>query len=210
MVLSITGSTMFLLRRYDGTMIYRKSFFLILVILCFFLSACGVDISGRPPFEKLTFSHGATRITAEDGRYWDVVFEYDRNTTFTGVVRHVSLWYDFAAPFMSHDILITTGDFSSRQHVAVVVMGHKFFYRSDTRSPKGSLNLLHILPASDEVFNELTKIGKWDEVRVVGREILRIDAYQPDGTFMGYMTDAGCNTILVTSAHVQAVGTPIP
>ncbi len=77
-------------------------------------------------------------------------------------------------------------------------------------NPATATGKTHILPASDEVFNELTKIGKWDEVRVVGREILRIDAYQPDGTFMGYMTDAGCNTILVTSAHVQAVGTPIP
>jgi len=182
-----------------------------LFICCvLFLSSCGVDISGKPPFDDLTFSSDFKYIASLDGHTWDVTFELPVDSTFTGVVRHTSLWYDASAPFMSHDILITTGDFASQDFVDVTVIAHKFFYHWDNAPPTGSINLLHIFPATAEVFDQLKQIEKWNNVSISGREILKIDKYDADGKYLGFMTDMGCNTILVTAVTVSAVGTPIP
>jgi len=182
-----------------------------LFITCiFFLASCGSNISGKPPFDELAYSPDFNQITSLNGHTWDVTFELPVDSTFTGVVRHISLWYDSSAPFMSHDILVTTGDFTSQDFVDVSVMGHKFFYHWDDARPTGTINLLHIFPATTEIFDQLKQIKKWDNVSISGREILKIDKYDADGKYLGYMTDAGCNTILVTSVTINAVGTPIP
>jgi hypothetical protein len=174
------------------------------------LISCGVNFSGRPPFEELAVSPGYKHISMPDGRTWNVIFELPNDSTFSGVVRHTSLWYDASIPFMSHDILVTTGDFTSREAVNVSVMGHKFFYSWDDGSPVGTINLLHILPANATIFDQLKEIRKWSHVSIRGREIYKIEEYDADGTYRGYFQDAGCNTILVTSVTINAVGTPIP
>ena len=180
-------------------------------ILCIFLiTACGVDLSGRPPFEEMTFSPDYTNISMPDSRTWNVTYEYSTDTTFTGVVRHVSLWYDSGAPFMSHDVLVTTGDFASQEAVDTTVLAHKFFYHWDGVPPSGSINLLHIVPLNAEIFEQLTQISKWNHVTISGREILKIDLFDNDGSYLGFMTDMGCNTILVKSVTINAEGTPIP
>lgn len=183
---------------------------LILVFYIFLITACGVDLSGKPPFDDLTFSSDFKHISTSDNRTWDITYEYPVDSTFTGIVRHVSLWYDSSAPFMSHDILVTTGDFASQEAVDVSVIAHKFFYHWDDIAPKGSINLLHIFPVSAEVFEQLKQIKKWNNVSISGREILRIDKYDSDGSNLGFMIDMGCNTILVTSVIIQAEGTPVP
>ena len=179
---------------------------LLSVFLVLFLAACGIDLSGRPPFEELNFSSDYSQITMPDGRVWNVVYEYATDTTFTGVVRHTSLWYDPAAPFMSHDILVTSGDFALPEIVDVGVIAHKFFYHWMGPRPAGTINLLHIFPLNSDIFDQLKKIDKWDTVTISGREILKIDIYDENGRYAGFMTDAGCNTILVKS--VSIVETP--
>jgi hypothetical protein len=111
---------------------------------------------------------------------------------------------------MSHDILVTTGDFASQDFVDVSVIAHKFFYHWDDTPPNGSINLLHIFPASAEVFEQLKQIRNWNSVSISGREILKIDLYDSDGRNLGFMMDMGCNTILVTTVTIHAEGTPIP
>lgn len=182
----------------------------VLLICGVLLSACGVDISGTPPFEDLTFSDGYEHIASGDGRTWDVDFEYPTDSAFTGVVRHASRWHDSSVPFMTHDILVTTGDFASSEFVDVAVIDHKFFYRYDDQQPEGSINLLHVFPASQEVFDQLKEIKTWNNVTLSGREIFMIHLYDEAGKNMGFFTDMGCNTILVTSVTIHAEGTPIP
>lgn len=111
---------------------------------------------------------------------------------------------------MSHDILITTGDFASPEIVDTTVFAHKFFYHWDGSPPNGSINLLHIMPLSAEVFDQLAEIKKWDNVTISGREILKIDAFDAEGQFTGFLTDMGCNTILVKSVTINAEVTPAP
>lgn len=176
------------------------------------LTACGIDLAGTPPFDDLTFSNGYSDIAAPDGRTWKVTFEFPKDSKFTGIVRHTSRWYDSSVPFMSHDILVTTGDFASQDFVDVSVFGHKFVYHYEDRDnpPQGNINLLHIFPASKEVFEQLKQIQNWNNVSIRGREILKIDVFDAEGKSKGFYMDMGCNTILVTSVTVNAEGTPVP
>lgn len=188
----------------------RSSYNIVFLCCIFLLSSCSFDSLGKPPFDELVITDTYEHISMPDGRTWDVVYEFPSDSTFTGVVRHTSLWLDPSAPFMSHDILVTTGEFTSRASVDVSVMGHKFFYHWKGIEPTGTINLLHIFPASADVFEQLAQIRKWDNVTISGREIYKINKYDSSGKYVGYMSDAGCNTILVKSVTVNAVGTPIP
>ena len=189
----------------------RSIYKIFLILFCAsFLASCGIDISGKPPFDDLVISSDYKHIAMPDGHTWEVTYELPIDSTFSGVVRHTSLWYDPSAPFMSHDILITNGDFSSPEFVDVSVMGHKFFYHWNDTPPSGTINLLHIFPATAEIFDQLKQIKKWNNVSIRGREILKIDKYDSDGQYLGYMMDAGCNTILVTSVAINVEDTPVP
>jgi hypothetical protein len=188
----------------------RLSTATLLLVSSVFLTACSIDLMGVPPFNNLNFSDGYSHISAPDGRTWTVTFEYPLDSTFTGAVRHINHWYDASVPFMSHDILITTGDFASQKLVDVSVFDHKFFYHYKNQPPNGTINLLHVFPATMDVFEQLQQIKNWNNVSIRGREILKIDLYDADGKSLGFFTDMGCNTILVTSVIVNAEGTPIP
>jgi len=41
-------------------------------------------------------------------------------------------------------------------------------------------------------------------VTIQGREIFKIDMDDPQGAFMGYWQDEGCNTILVKSVKIES------
>ena len=164
-----------------------------------------VSLGMNAPFQTdLTFSDGYKQITDADGRTWEVEFEYAANSTFSGVVRHTSRWLDSSVPFMSHDILVTTGDFADADLVDTSVSNHRFRWRSPEQKPSGSINLLHIFPATEEIFDQLLEIKEWDHVTITGREILRINLFDADGQDIGYWKDTGCNTILVTSVTIES------
>jgi hypothetical protein len=92
-----------------------------------------MSLSVNVPFEAdLSFADGFQTITDADGKRWDVQFEYTTNSTFTGVVRHTSRWREADVPFMSHDILVTTGEFADPDLVRTSVSNHHFLWRSKT------------------------------------------------------------------------------
>ncbi len=162
------------------------------------------SLSVNVPFQKsLTFSDGYQQIVDPDGRTWEVQFEYTANSTFSGVVRHTSRWHDSAAPFMSHDILVTTGDFANPDLVRTSVSNHHFHWRSQEQKPSGTINLLHIFPATEDIFDQLLEIKEWDQITITGREILRINQFDAAGQDLGYWKDTGCNSILVTSVTID-------
>jgi hypothetical protein len=123
----------------------------------------------------------------------------------------VSHWRDEKLPLATHDILVTTGEFSSQERVRVSVLLHTFSYRYDRQpAPSGRINLLHIVPASPEIYRQLLKVREWNQVSISGREILRIEMFDPQGEYIGAWQDRGCNSILVNSVVVHAQGTPVP
>jgi hypothetical protein len=53
----------------------------------------------------------------------------------------------------------------------------------------------------------MLEIQKWDTVKITGREIYSVKAYQSDGTFLGTWQDMGCNTLLVESVSLLKADT---
>jgi hypothetical protein len=186
-------------------MLQKRVFWLLLLLL---LSACGG--SDKAPLDGLTITDHFSQIAAQDGHTWQVTFEKDSDSTFSGVVRAVVRWQDASLPFMTHDILVTTGDYASQGKVNTWVVNHKFIYHYKNAAPEGSIHLLHIFPASEEIYQQLLAIKDWNRVSISGREIYKIDLFNPDGKNTGYFTDMGCNSILVKAVKVQAEGTPVP
>lgn len=191
----------------------------LLVALLFIMLGFGVYYSvnsdffglASPPLDQLVFSPAYETVHDADGRLWKIQFEYDGVSTFSGVVRHVSHWRDEDIPFATHDILVTSGEFASQDRVHVSVLFHTFTYRyAHNPRPSGTINLLHIVPASEDIYRELLKVREWNAVSISGREILRIERYDPRGNFLGAWQDQGCNSILVSSVEILAKGTPVP
>lgn len=191
----------------------------LLFVLVFSLLGLGVYYSfnsdflglASPPFDELSFSKSYETVQDADGRQWTIQFEYNADSRFSGVVRHVSHWRDEDIPFATHDVLVTSGEFASQDRVHVSVLFHTFTYRyTNNPPPDGTINLLHIVPASEDVYRELLKVRDWNKVQISGREILRIERFDAEGNFLGAWQDAGCNSILVNSVEVLARGTPVP
>ena len=163
-----------------------------------------------PRLDDLEFSPDYGRVTASDERNWTISYERTSESTFSGVVRHVSHWREESFPFATHDILVTTGEFASQARVSMRVLLHTFTYRYFGQKPSGSIHLLHIVPASTEIYQQLLQVRDWNQVTISGREILRIERFSADGQFEAAFQDAGCNSILVTSVVIHSQGTPVP
>ncbi|MBN1814870.1 MAG: hypothetical protein JXA14_23725 [Anaerolineae bacterium] len=153
-------------------------------------------------FDALTISDSYERVST-DGMYWTIDFEGGETLEFAGVVRHVSPIREDGLRILTHDVLITSGDYADPEVVGVSVLNHRFnWWLSSTERPSGQINLLHTVPASEKVYRQLLEIRVWDEVVVTGREIRVIKAYYEDGEYVGDWHDSGCNTLLVESVSI--------
>ena len=197
------------------TPLWAVTLMIVFVSLCGFLYySLNSDFFGlaAPPFAELSFSPDFTSVRdTKDNRSWKISYETIPFSVFHGVVRHVSNWRDEPIPFATHDILVTTGEFSSPSRVPTRVNNHTFYYQYDAGpAPQGSINLLHIVPQTDQIYRQLLEVRDWNLVTISGREIYRIDIYDSAGNFTSYWQDHGCNSILVTSVKIDSQGTPIP
>jgi hypothetical protein len=153
-------------------------------------------------FDSLVISNAYEKIAAED-LYWEVQFEGIGESKYIGIVRHAAPIRVPEFRILTHNILVTTADFSNPELVETNVIDNKFFWSSPTlNSPTGSINLIHAIPANKTIYQEMLKIQKWDTVKITGREIYTVKAYGTDSTFLGTWQDAGCNTLLVESVSI--------
>ena len=153
-------------------------------------------------FDELVISNAYQEITAED-TYWEVQYEGVGDSKFIGIVRHVGPIRVNEFRILTHDILVTTAEFADPDVVDTTVIDHKFIWKStQVASPTGTINLIHAVPANREVYQALLNIQTWDTVKLTGREIYTIKAYQTDGTFLGTWADAGCNTMLIETVSI--------
>jgi len=153
-------------------------------------------------FEDLAVSSSYELIASEEYQ-WEVQFESLGTTAYTGTVRHAAPIRIKEFAILTHDILITTGEFADPKVVKANVYDHKFFWKSSsTRLPQGKINLIHALPANREIYQQLLEINKWDQVQITGREIFLIQAFGNDASSLGTWQDAGCNTLLVESVTI--------
>ena len=138
----------------------------------------------------------------ENNPYWKIIYQYQSESTFSGKVRHTSVINSLPFPMLSHDILITSGEYADPELVTTSMSNHHF--RWSTRlsaKPNGTINLLHIVPANEEIEILLNRINKNDIVTITGVEISRIIKMVDDKEAM-FWSDSGCNSILVTSVEI--------
>jgi hypothetical protein len=153
-------------------------------------------------FDELVISNSYETISAED-MYWEVQFEGIGESKYIGTVRYAAPIRIDEFRILTHDILVTTADFSNPDLVDTNVIDHKFFWKSSgTDTPTGSINLIHAIPANKALYQEMLKIQSWDIVKITGREIYTVKSYTSDGTFLGTWLDNGCNTLLVESVTI--------
>lgn len=179
---------------------YAVIFFVIILLTAFAYPNLNTDywVPGSPNFASYTIEDGYQSITDSHSARWRIVYESPVDSTFEGKVRHISVNRIKKFPFLTHDILITSGDYAEPDLVFTTVTNHHFFWRSRTEAqPKGTINLLHVVPENEEIYHQLLKIRTGDVVSVSGREILKIDAFNSQGESLGWWKDAGCNTTLV-------------
>jgi hypothetical protein len=178
---------------------------LVLAILCGVIySRANTDFFGLAglDFDTLTVSDSYERIST-DGMYWTIGFQGAGTSEYIGTVRHVSPIREDGFRILTHDVLVTSGDYADPEIVDVSVLNHRFKWRSSgDKKPSGRINLLHTVPASEEIYRQLLEIRVWDEVVITGREIRVIKAYYEDGEYIGEWRDAGCNTLLVESVSI--------
>ncbi len=155
-----------------------------------------------PDFSGLTISNSYQQIEAAD-MTWKVTYEKPGDSQFSGLVRHVSPIREGTFRILTHDILVTSGQYADPAIVSTSVLNHHFtWHSSGTAHPTGTINLLHTVPASQDIYRQLLEIRPDDTVTIAGREILIIQTYDRAGAYLGEWHDTGCNTLLVKSVNI--------
>lgn len=154
-------------------------------------------------FDEMMKSNGAHDITLDNGRAYDISYETSSKRDFSGLVRHTSAIHEPSFAILTFDILVTSGEFSNPDLVQTSVSNHHFSWMSTTDSqPQGTINLLHTVPINEEVNQALRSIQDGDTVIITGYDVYQIQGYDPQGEYIGYWQDSGCNTTLVTQVKI--------
>jgi hypothetical protein len=157
---------------------------------------------GAPDISSFQISNTFDRVSLGE-RNWTFSYEIIGKNSFSGLVRHVSPIRMSQFPFLTHDILITSGDYANPNLVKTSVINHHFtWYSAEKANPAGTINLLHTVPINDEVYRQLMQIQNGQQITVKGTEIYRIDLLKPDGSPDQWWQDSGCNSILVKSVTI--------
>lgn len=90
--------------------------------------------------------------------------------SFAGQVRDIARARFRDVPMITHDVVVTTGDFSDPARVSCSPLHNgSIVWRSEVR-PQGELHVLHVLPASEAAFEALVELEPGAEVTLVGHE----------------------------------------
>ncbi len=155
-----------------------------------------------PDFDSLAITNSYQQFQAA-GISWKITYEKPADSQFSGLVRGVFPIREGTFRILTHDVLVTSGQYADPAIVSTSVLNHHFTWRStSTAHPTGTINLLHTVPASQDIYRQLLEIRSDDEVTIGGREILTIQAYGRDGTYLAEWHDTGCNSLLVKSVSI--------
>jgi hypothetical protein len=157
---------------------------------------------GAPQYNQYQISPSFDRIKGPENSF-TIEYETPYDRTFSGLVRHASQFRVDDVPFYTHDILVTSGDYADPQLVSVAVIDHKFIWKASAQPKNGSINLLHTVALNKEIYQKLMKIRPGDRVKILGREIYKINIISSSGQLVGYWQDHGCNSLLVKSVVIE-------
>ena len=168
-------------------------------------SSFNVDLLGldAPDFKNWSIDAGFERVQIGE-QVWTIQYESFLHSSFTGQVRHISPIREGNFPFLTHDILVASGEFADPQKVSTSVVNHHFsWFSKDYPHPQGSLNLLHVVPLNEEIYQKLLSIQVGSSVSIGGREIQKINRLDGQGKPAFWWQDSGCNSLLVTAVEIK-------
>lgn len=162
-----------------------------------------LGFEGPVNFDEALASNGIHDVTLDNGRAYDISYETSSKREFSGLVRHTSAIREPTFAILTFDILVTSADFANPDLVQTGVSNHHFTWMSTTDVyPQGAINLLHTVPINEEVNQALKNIQNGDTVIITGYDIFQIQGYDPQGEYIGFWQDTGCNTTLVTKVEI--------
>jgi hypothetical protein len=153
---------------------------------------------GQPPYDRMQIDRTWEHIRLDE-QTWSLEYEDSSPRSFQGVVRYIGPIRQAGIPFLTHDVLVTSGDFANPALVRTSVFNHTFsWYSRKLQNPQGAINLVHAVPQKKEIYQQLLALTTDQRVRITGFEVLRINAFNAKGSRYVWWQDAGCNTLLIT------------
>jgi hypothetical protein len=157
---------------------------------------------GHPPYDRMKIDNTWEHITIDDDT-WSVEYESLQRDTFQGLVRFIGPIRQNGIPFLTHDVLVTSGDFANPDLVNTSVYNHTFhWYSHELQNPQGSINLIHAVPQKETIYNQLLEMKTGQQVKITGFEVLRINAFDAKGRRYLWWQDSGCNTLMITRVEI--------
>ncbi len=89
-----------------------------------------------------------------------------------------------SAPYFTHHVVLTTGQFSDSEFVSIRHNGGGNFIWSAPKKPEGSIIVLHMIPLDTDVLDQLEAIDDGDLVEIVGRDEVDSKIAGDDGSWI--------------------------
>ena len=169
----------------------KKFLFLILILICtsvwfIFIKKSAKDII-----------HGTT-IDIDRG-----ILEYDNKQyratwseekIYSGYVRYAGRAKNKYVPFMTNEVILTTGDFADPSLVTIGrVRNHSTFWGAK-KQPKGTLYFVHCIPLNVSLLSELEKIEEGQWIKLIGKQAVDNTIYGPqDKVYWKTLKARGCS-----------------
>jgi hypothetical protein len=154
-------------------------------------------------FDEITYSDKFRRLTEPRGNFWILSYESEPDVVFSGLVGYTTPVQESDFAILTHDILVTNGDFSNPFIIEIKVADHRYRWVSwHVPEPSGSIALIHAIPINEKVNQKLKTIQSGDGVVIKGLDIFRIDSYDAHGNYQGFWKDDGCFTTLITEVTI--------
>jgi len=113
-------------------------------------------------------------IASEQGRIElnGVTYEaqWGNEITLSGDLRYFGRAYSEYAAYITHDAVLTTGEFSNPEIVTIKPMRKGNTSWRAPRQPSGTFLALHFIPLNATVLDKLKQLKEGDRVEFVGRE----------------------------------------
>jgi hypothetical protein len=125
-------------------------------------------------------------VVTGDIRYKDVTYKagWGKEKTYEGQVRVIVNAHHKYAPYITQEIVLTTGEFSDPSIVTVSKIKDGNMYWRANRQPKGTLVVLHFIPLNYNIYEKLKQVQEGQTVKFSGRDVKDSLIKGSDGTYI--------------------------
>lgn len=119
-------------------------------------------------------------------------------TSFSGDLRYIGRAYNKYIPVITHDAIVTTGEFSDPDIVTIGPVRDGNTYWRAHKQPEGTFVMLHLIPSSVAIHDQLEELSEGDAVLLVGKVEEDGTVLRPDGSFVVKLMHDNHKFLLVT------------